>query len=164
MGETEVGQFLQHLALNKRVAASTQNQALNGLLFLYRSVLSKPLGKLPSVLRAKRPKRLPNRGSTPRLDFSLRERKSDRRSSANGASGTSDMAGRAGRVAVERSGSCRDTRRTIPLQKSVLVQFVCNFLARVKNKASHGGVRRVITVISLIDTLDPRFHELSRPR
>jgi integron integrase len=60
MGETEVGQFLQHLALNKGVAASTQNQALNALVFLYGSVLKKPLGKLPSVLRAKRPKRLPS--------------------------------------------------------------------------------------------------------
>jgi integron integrase len=59
MGENEVGQFLQHLALNKGVAASTQNQALNALVFLYGSVLQKPFGKLPSVLRAKRPKRLP---------------------------------------------------------------------------------------------------------
>src|ERR1700730_8096069 len=59
MGETELGQFLQHLALNKGVAASTQNQALNALLFLYGSVLNKPLGKLPKVFRAKRPKRLP---------------------------------------------------------------------------------------------------------
>jgi integron integrase len=60
MGENEVGQFLQHLALNKAVAASTQNQALNALVFLYGSFLQKPLGKLPSVLRAKRPKRLPS--------------------------------------------------------------------------------------------------------
>ena len=59
MGETEVGQFLQHLARNKNVAASTQNQALSALLFLYLNVLKKPLGKLPAVLRAKRPKRLP---------------------------------------------------------------------------------------------------------
>jgi site-specific recombinase XerD len=59
MGETEVGQFLQHLALNKGVAASTQNQALNALLFLYGSVLNKPLGKLPNVFRAKRPNLLP---------------------------------------------------------------------------------------------------------
>ena len=59
MAEAEVGQFLQHLALNKGVAASTQNQALNALLFLYNSVLQKPIGKLPNVLRAKRPKRLP---------------------------------------------------------------------------------------------------------
>jgi integron integrase len=59
LGETEVAQFLQHLAVNKSVAASTQNQALNALLFLYGSVLNKPLGKLPNVLRAKRPKRLP---------------------------------------------------------------------------------------------------------
>ncbi len=59
MGETEIAQFLQHLAVNKTVAASTQNQALNALLFLYGSVLNRPLGKLPNVLRAKRPKRLP---------------------------------------------------------------------------------------------------------
>jgi hypothetical protein len=50
MGETEIAQFLQHLAVNKTVAASTQNQALNALLFLYGSVLNKPLGKLPNVL------------------------------------------------------------------------------------------------------------------
>jgi len=43
MGETEFGEFRQHLALNKRVAASTQNQALNALLFLYGSVLNQPL-------------------------------------------------------------------------------------------------------------------------
>jgi site-specific recombinase XerD len=60
MGEEEVGRFLQHLALNKGVAASTQNQALNALVFLYGSVLNRPLGKLPNVLRAKRPKRLPS--------------------------------------------------------------------------------------------------------
>jgi len=60
MGEEEVGRFLQHLALNKRVAASTQNQALNALVFLYGSVLKRPLGKLPNVLRAKRPRRLPS--------------------------------------------------------------------------------------------------------
>lgn len=60
MGEIEVGQFLQHLALNKGVAASTQNQALSALLFLYGNVLRNPLGKLPNVFRAKRPKRLPS--------------------------------------------------------------------------------------------------------
>jgi integron integrase len=60
MSEEEVARFLQHLALNKRVAASTQNQALNALVFLYGSVLRRPLGKLPNVLRAKRPRRLPS--------------------------------------------------------------------------------------------------------
>jgi len=60
MGEAEVGAFLQHLAMNKNVAASTQNQALNALVFLYRVVLKKPLGKLPEIARAKRPKRLPS--------------------------------------------------------------------------------------------------------
>jgi len=59
MGEAEVGQFLSFLATESRVSASTQNQALNALLFLYREVLEKPLGYMNGVVRAKRPKRLP---------------------------------------------------------------------------------------------------------
>jgi integron integrase len=59
MGEVEVASFLEHLAVNKAVAASTQNQALNALVFLYGTVLRKPFGKLRHLTRAKRPKRLP---------------------------------------------------------------------------------------------------------
>ena len=55
MGETEVGQFLSHLATEARVSASTQNQALSTLLFLYRDVLSQEVGGLQEVVRAKRP-------------------------------------------------------------------------------------------------------------
>ena len=58
MGEREVEAFLTHLAVNRRVAESTQNQALGAILFLYRHVLSKDLGALDAV-RANRPKRLP---------------------------------------------------------------------------------------------------------
>lgn len=58
MGEREVEAFLTHLAVNRRVAESTQNQALGAILFLYRHVLSKDLGSLDAV-RANRPKRLP---------------------------------------------------------------------------------------------------------
>lgn len=58
MCEQEVTQFLTHLAAEKDVAKSTQNQALNALVFLYRHVLEKPLGEIQAV-RAKRPKRLP---------------------------------------------------------------------------------------------------------
>lgn len=60
MGEPEIGSFLQHLAINKGVAASTQNQALNALVFLYGAVLNRSIGKLPHIVRAKRPKRLPS--------------------------------------------------------------------------------------------------------
>jgi integron integrase len=60
MGEIEVASFLEHLAVNKAVAASTQNQALNALVFLYGTVLQKPLGKLGTITRAKRPQRLPS--------------------------------------------------------------------------------------------------------
>jgi Phage integrase, N-terminal SAM-like domain/Phage integrase family len=60
LGELEVASFLENLAVNKAVAASTQNQALNALVFLYGTVLQKPLGKLGSITRAKRPQRLPS--------------------------------------------------------------------------------------------------------
>jgi integron integrase len=54
-----VATFLSSLAVERRVAASTQNQALAALLFLYRQVLEKPLGTLPATIRARRPPRLP---------------------------------------------------------------------------------------------------------
>jgi integron integrase len=54
----EVEQFLTHLAVHGRVSASTQNQALNALVFLYKHVLEIDLGRFEAV-RARRPKRLP---------------------------------------------------------------------------------------------------------
>jgi len=59
MGEQEVSHFLSALAVKGRVSASTQNQALCALLFLYRHVLDQNLGWLDDVVRAKRPQRLP---------------------------------------------------------------------------------------------------------
>lgn len=59
MGAEEVTRFLSSLALDGHVAASTQNQALSALLFLYREVLQHDLPWLEGVVRAKRPIRLP---------------------------------------------------------------------------------------------------------
>ena len=59
MGEKEVADFLSALAVQGNVSASTQNQALNALLFLYREVLHVELGWLEDVVRAKKPQRLP---------------------------------------------------------------------------------------------------------
>ena len=59
MGKDEVERFLSHLAVERDVAASTQNQALSALLFLYRDVLGIKLDWLDGVVRAKRPKLLP---------------------------------------------------------------------------------------------------------
>jgi integron integrase len=59
MGEAEIGQFLSSLARESHVSASTQNQALNALLFLYQAVLGQQIGYLEGVVRAKRPRRLP---------------------------------------------------------------------------------------------------------
>ena len=59
MGGPQVEAFLSHLATDARVAASTQNQALSALLFLYREVLQVDLPWLDGVVRAKRPKHVP---------------------------------------------------------------------------------------------------------
>lgn len=59
MGATEVVEFLSHLAVDGRVAPSTQNQALTALLFLYREVLGRELVGLDSAVRARTPRRLP---------------------------------------------------------------------------------------------------------
>jgi integron integrase len=59
MARAEIEAFLTHLAVNQQVAASTQNQALSALLFLYRDVLKTPLDFPIDAIRAKKPKRLP---------------------------------------------------------------------------------------------------------
>ena len=59
MGAKEVATFLSHLAVDRNVAASTQNQALSAILFLYREVLEIDLPWLENITRAKKPQRLP---------------------------------------------------------------------------------------------------------
>ena len=56
---TAVKTYLEYLAVEREVAASTQNQALNALVFFYGQVLGKPLGEMDEFVRAKRPRRLP---------------------------------------------------------------------------------------------------------
>lgn len=55
----DVSRFLSHLAVDRHVAASTQNQALSAILFLYRDVLGLELDWIEDVIRAQKPKRLP---------------------------------------------------------------------------------------------------------
>ncbi len=59
MAEPEINAFLSHLAADRHVSASTQNQALSALLFLYRAVLEKELGDFGDIIRAKRRRKLP---------------------------------------------------------------------------------------------------------
>jgi integron integrase len=59
MSEPEINAFLTHLAVKEKVSASTQNQALCALLFLYRKVIDREVGQLGEVVRARKPKRLP---------------------------------------------------------------------------------------------------------
>jgi integron integrase len=59
MGADEVNKFLTSLAVDGKVAAATQNQALSALLFLYRHVLNEPLPWIDGIVRARRPQRVP---------------------------------------------------------------------------------------------------------
>ncbi|HLB00204.1 MAG TPA: integron integrase [Bacteroidota bacterium] len=59
MCEPEINAFLTHLAVEGKVSASTQNQALSALLFLYRHILNREIGELGEVIRAKKPRQLP---------------------------------------------------------------------------------------------------------
>ncbi len=59
MGEEEIAQFLTHLAVERHVAASTQNQALSALLFLYQQVFDRKLDFIDKIERVKRPPKIP---------------------------------------------------------------------------------------------------------
>lgn len=59
MGAAEIEAYLSHLAVKRDVSASTQNQALAALLFLYKQVLKQELPWLDNVVRAKRPQHMP---------------------------------------------------------------------------------------------------------
>lgn len=59
MGEEEIGQFITYLAKNENVSASTQNQALYAIIFLYNNVLKKELNNNITIYWSKRPKKLP---------------------------------------------------------------------------------------------------------
>lgn len=70
MGEPEINSFLSNLASARRVAASTQNQALNAIVFLYKHVLKIELGSFGPIEKAKRPEKLPvvlSKGEVQRL-------------------------------------------------------------------------------------------------
>lgn len=58
-GEAEITRFLTHLAVDRKISASTQNQAMSAMLFLYRDVLKEPLDWLDNFERAKKSLRLP---------------------------------------------------------------------------------------------------------
>jgi len=59
LGGAEIEAFLTHLPVDEQVAASTQNQALSALLFLYAQVLGLPIDAPLRAVRAKQPERLP---------------------------------------------------------------------------------------------------------
>jgi integron integrase len=59
MAEPEINAFLTHLAVKENVSASTQNQALCAIIFLYKHVLNRKIGDIGEIIRARKPARLP---------------------------------------------------------------------------------------------------------
>jgi integron integrase len=59
LGELDISQFLTHLALDKNVAASTQNQAMSAIIFLYREVLQIDINQINNVIFSKKPSKVP---------------------------------------------------------------------------------------------------------
>ena len=73
MGEVELSSFLNYLVNKENVSASTQNQALSAIIFLYKQVLNIELGELPEFQYARKPRRLPKiRSQSPLLGRPLR--------------------------------------------------------------------------------------------
>ena len=73
LGERDIASFLTHLAVQRRVSASTQNQALASILFLYGQVLHLPVGRIGEIVRAKKPARLPSVLTRDEVRLVLRE-------------------------------------------------------------------------------------------
>jgi integron integrase len=67
MGEPELTAFLNYLSRERKVASSTQNQALSAVVFLYKEVLGRPLGLLEGLEWARRPRRVPTVLTTPEV-------------------------------------------------------------------------------------------------
>lgn len=86
MGAADISRFLTWLAVERHVSASTQNQALSSLLFLYKDVLGIDIGSLADVPRARPPVRVPVVSAvTAAVGWSGRGRYSPRRWRANRA-------------------------------------------------------------------------------
>lgn len=79
LGQRHVREFLTYLATERHVSASTQNQALSAILFLYKEVLETNIGWVSGVVRAKRPKRLPVVLSREEVRSVLRRLRGDKR-------------------------------------------------------------------------------------
>lgn len=59
LGQVDIRNFLNHLVIHRNVSASTQNQALQAILFLYKNILQKDVGWIENIKRPKKPKHIP---------------------------------------------------------------------------------------------------------
>ena len=155
LGQEEATAFLSHLATGRRVSASTQNQALSALLFMYRNVLHRNLGWLDGLVRAKRGARLPVVLTPGEVRAVLGHMEGTARLVAQVLYGTGlrlgealalrekdvDLERREVRVLAAKGGRCRVTvfaRALVPNLKSHLIEVKAQF--RSDLAAGHGWV------------------------
>jgi len=141
MGEREINAFLTDLAVRGRVSASTQNQALSALLFLYRHVLGREVGDLSGVVRARKPRRLPVVLTREEVRALLENLPDDKRMMASVMYGSGlrlmeclrlrvqDLDFSGGRILVRDGKGGKDRRTMLPESLSVPLQ---EHLMRVK--------------------------------
>ncbi len=165
LSAVDVKEFLTWLAVKKQVAASTQNQAFNALLFFYRHVLEKEFGKLEGIVRAKRKEYIPVVLSREEIDeivshlappvdlvvkllygcgLRLFECLNLRVQCLNFA---------AGKITIHDGKGKKD--RTVPLP-TVLVQELKNQLKIVK-KLHHRDLARKYSGVFLVNALDKKY-------
>ncbi len=165
MGEPEINAFLSHLAVKEKVSASTQNQALSALLYLYRHVLGRSVGDLGDVVRARKPKRLPVVLTREEVKAVLRQLPDDKRLMASLMYGgglrlmeclqlrVQDVDFSRGEVIVRDGKGGKDQRTMLPQSLVVALQGHLRKAGDIYEKDLLSGWGRVL----LPDALDRKY-------
>lgn len=165
LDKEDVTRFLSHLATERKVSATTQNQALSAILFLYRDVLKIDLGWLDGIVRAKRPQRLPvvlthsearevliHMRGTPRLMASLLYGSGMRLSECAGLR-VKDLDFERGEITVRSGKGNKDRMTILPL---TLKDRLSEHLSRVREQHEK-DIKRGRGSVALPDALSRKY-------
>lgn len=165
LGEHEVSAFLTHLAIERSVSSSTQNQALAALLFLYGKVLGRPLEYMANITHAKRPQRLPvvlSRSEVLAVLTRLEGRSKLMVSLLYGSGlrlsecvqlRVKDIDLERGEIHIHHSKGAKDRRTTLP---QALTPELVSYLARLKDRYERSSKPRRVRV-PLPDALERKL-------
>lgn len=170
LSEKDINAFLTSLAVDEDVSASTQNQALAALLFLYRIVIGRPVTELGNVVRAKKPARLPTVMSRDEVKAVLDQMKGDKKLIAALMYGTGmrllecvslrvqDVDFNANQIQIRGGKGAKDRVTMLPgsLRKELEAHLV-----RIKTIHAR-DLRDGWGAVSLPDALDKKFPQASK--